>query len=161
MNNIKYVTLKPTKLSDLELFFQFQLDVEAIYMAAFTPENPQDKEAYMKKYSRLLQNPTINMKTIFCGNEVAGSISKFEMDGRAEITYWIDKRFWGRGIGTQALHAFLEIEKARPIFGRVAFDNFGSQKVMEKCGFLRIGEDKGFANGRKKEIKEYIYRLTE
>ena len=155
------IILKPTEIADLELLFEFQLDEEARHMAAFTSENSGNKEAYLKKYGELLQNPTITNRTIYYGNEVAGSIAKFEMDGHAEITYWIDKRFWGLGIATQALLELLKIEKSRPIFGRVAFDNFGSQKVLEKCGFSRIGEDKGFANARKEEIREYIYRLME
>jgi [ribosomal protein S5]-alanine N-acetyltransferase len=43
---------------------------------------------------------------------------------------------WGMGIATKALKAFLMKENTRPIFGRVAFDNFGSQKVLEKCNFV-------------------------
>ena len=44
----------------------------------------------------------------------------------------------------------------RPIFGLVAFDNFGSQKDLEKCNFLKIGTDKGFPNARQAEIEENI-----
>ena len=76
-----------------------------------------------------------------------------------EITYWIGKDFWGKGIATDALKQFLEIEKTRPIYGRVAFDNLGSKRVLEKCGFEQIGTDKGFANARGKEIVEFIYKL--
>ena len=94
------------------------------------------------------------------GEIIAGSVSKFEMEGEAEITYWIDRNFWGQGIATKALNDFLAIETTRPIFGRVAFDNFGSQKVLEKCGFVKIGTDSGFANARQTEIEEYIYKLT-
>ena len=81
---------------------------------------------------------------------IVGSIAKFEMEGDTEITYWIDRNFWRKGIATTALKNFLTIENIRPIFGRVAFDNFGSQKVIEKCGFVKIGTDKGFANARQK-----------
>ncbi|HEY4619198.1 MAG TPA: hypothetical protein VIH09_13485 [Flavobacterium sp.] len=35
------------------------------------------------------------------------------------------------------------MELTRPLYGRVAFDNFGSQKVLEKCAFMKIGTDKG------------------
>ena len=100
------------------------------------------------------------MQTIIVDKIIAGSVSKFEMGGDAEITYWIDKQFWGKGVATKALNEFLKNEKARPIFGRVAFDNFGSQKVLEKCGFVKIGTDKGFANERQAEIEEFIYKLT-
>jgi RimJ/RimL family protein N-acetyltransferase len=100
------------------------------------------------------------MQTIFVDQIIAGSISKFEMEGEAEITYWIDKKFWGKGVATEALRQLLTIENSRPIFGRVAFDNFASQKVLEKCGFIKVGSDRGFANARHTEIEEYIYKLT-
>ena len=32
---------------------------------------------------------------------------------------------------------------------------------LEKCGFVRTGKDKGFANARQKEIEEYIYKLSD
>lgn len=86
--------------------------------------------------------------------------TKFVVEGDTEITYWIDRNFWGQGIATRALKEFLAIETTRPIFGRVAFDNFGSQKVLKKCGFIKIGTDKGFANARQTEIEEFIYKLT-
>ncbi len=82
-------------------------------------------------------------------------------ENEAEITYWIDKKFWGQGIATTALKELLKIEQVRPIYGRVAFDNYGSQKVLEKCGFVKIGKDKGFANARQAEIEEYIYKLSD
>ena len=47
----------------------------------------------------------------------------------------------------------------RPLFARVAYDNYGSQKVLEKCGFKTIGKDTGFANARKMEIEEFIYKF--
>lgn len=154
------ITLPETTTEDLNALFQFQIDEEAIHLAAFTPKDPHDKTAYIEKYAKLLADPTINMRTIKADGEIVGSVSKFVIDNDAEITYWIDRKYWGHGIATDALTKFLEIEQIRPIYGRVAFDNYGSQKVLEKCGFVRIGKDKGFANARQAEIEEYIYKLT-
>jgi len=154
------IKLTKTEKDDLNAFFEFQLDEKASYLAAFTPEDPTDRTAYLEKYTKLLADTTVNMQTIFVNETIAGSISKFEMEGEAEITYWIDRNFWGQGIGTRALKQFLTIETMRPIFGRVAFDNFGSQKILEKSGFVKIGTDKGFANARQTEIEEFIYKLT-
>lgn len=155
------ITLTETAKDDLNAFFQFQLDKEANYLAAFTSKDPNDKTAYLEKYTKLLTDPTVNMRTIKVNNVIAGSVSKFVMENDAEITYWIDRNFWGQGIGSTALKEFLSIEQTRPIYGRVAFDNYGSQKVLEKCGFVRIGKDKGFANARQTEIEEYIYKLSD
>lgn len=159
-NNTFDINLRPTKISDLDTLFQFQLDKEGGYLAAFMPKNHTDKVAYIDKYTKLLGDSTVNNQTIILDNIIVGSIAKFIMEDNAEITYWIDRKFWGQGIATKALKNFLDIETTRPIFGRVAFDNFGSQKVLEKCGFIKIGSDRGFANARKTEIEEYIYKLT-
>ena len=40
----KQIKLRKTEKSDLEFFFQFQLDKEANYLAAFTLKDPTDKE---------------------------------------------------------------------------------------------------------------------
>jgi ribosomal-protein-alanine N-acetyltransferase len=154
------ITLIKTAEDDLNAFFEFQLDEEANYLAAFTPKDRKDKAAYIEKYTKFLSDPTINMRTIKVNEIIAGSIAKYVMHNEAEITYWIDKKFWGQGIATAALNEFLKMEQVRPIYGRVAFDNYGSQRVLEKCGFVKIGNDKGFANARQAEIEEFIYKLA-
>ncbi len=160
MNDKKYeIELRPTTVADLDILFQFQLDHEGRHLAAFMSQDSTHKEAYLAKYTRLLNDPTVNNQTIIADSEIVGSIAKFVMEGDAELTYWIDRQFWGKGVATNALKNFLNLETARPLFGRVAFDNLGSQKVLENCGFVKIGTDRGFANARQAEIEEFIYRL--
>ena len=101
------------------------------------------------------------MQTIKINDEIVGSLAKYVMENEAEITYWVDRKYWGNGIATNALTEFLKTELTRPIYGRVAFDNLGSQKVLEKCGFVKVGTDKGFANARQSEIEEFIYMLSD
>ena len=146
------ITLRKTEITDLEFFFLFQLDDEANYLAAFTSKDSKDKTAYLQKFSKFLNDPTIHMQTIIVENVIAGSIASFELDGKTELTYWIDKKFWNKGIATKALTLLLNSDHRRPIYGRTAFDNVGSQKVLEKCNFIRIGRDKGFSNARQAEI---------
>jgi ribosomal-protein-alanine N-acetyltransferase len=154
------ISLRQTLVTDLNFFFQFQLDKDGQYLAAFMPKDPTDKDAYLAKHTKLLNDPTVTTRTILVDDEIVGSIAKFVIEGEAEITYWIDKKFWGQGIASTALKDFLNIEITRPIFARVAFDNYGSQKVLEKCGFVKIGIDKSFANARQIEVEEFIYKLT-
>jgi len=151
--------LRPSVAEDINHFYTYQLDPEANYLAAFTAKDPQDKAAYLEKYTRLLNLPTVNMQTIIMNNTIAGTVTKFEINGEAEVSFWIDKQFWGQGVATKALQMFLEIETTRPIFGHAAFDNFGSQKVLAHCGFIKIGVSKGFANARQAEIEEIVFKL--
>jgi RimJ/RimL family protein N-acetyltransferase len=96
-------------------------------------------------------------KTILYNGEVAGHVASFIMFGDLEVTYWLDRAYWGKGLATQALSEFLAtVQQKRPIYGRAAKDNFGSIRVLEKCGFKYIGEDKGYANARGEEIPEII-----
>lgn len=153
------IKLRPSVGADINIFFEYQLDEEANYLAAFTAKDPKDKAAYLEKYTALLYNPTVNMQTIVVDDTVIGTVTKFEINNEAEVAFWIDKPFWGQGVATKALKLFLDIETKRPIFGHAAFDNFGSQKVLEKCGFVKIGTEKGFANARQAEIEEFVYKL--
>lgn len=153
------ITLRKSIETDLEVFYKNQADIEAIFMAAFTSEDPYDKEAYLKKWTRLMSVDSVNMQTILVEDVVVGCVVKFVMGGDSDITYALDKKFWGKGITTEAVKKFLKVETNRPLFGRVVNDNYGSQKVLEKNGFIKIGTNTDFANGRGKEIEEYIYKL--
>lgn len=50
-NNKLDIKLRPTEISDLNDLFQFQLDKEGRYLAAFMPKDPTDKSAYLNKQS--------------------------------------------------------------------------------------------------------------
>lgn len=151
--------LRQSTAADLEVFFLNQTDDEANFMAAFTPKDPSDRDAYISKWTELLTRDSVHMQSIVLNDEVVGCVVKFEIGGDAEITYAIRKDLWGKGLTRKALAEFLQLEHGRPIFGRVAFDNMASQKILEKNNFQRIGTDRGFANARGKEIEEFIYKL--
>jgi RimJ/RimL family protein N-acetyltransferase len=134
---------------DLALFFDFQLDPDANCMAAFTAKDPTDREAFTAHWNKIMADPTTINRTIVCDGQVVGSISSYEESGKLEVTYWIGRAYWGKGIATRALTAFLaQTNATRPIYARVAQDNLGSRRILEKCGFRVIGETKGFANAR-------------
>jgi RimJ/RimL family protein N-acetyltransferase len=147
---------------DLPIFFERQLDQEANYMAAFTAKDPTNQEAFMAHWHRILTDKTVAIQTIIFNGQVAGSVSSYEEEGKPEVTYWLGKEYWGKGIATWALKEFLaQKNQFRPIYARVAKDNLGSRRVLEKCGFKIIGESKGFANARGQEIEELFLELGE
>lgn len=151
--------LRPVSASDLAIFFDQQLDPAANYMAAFTAEDPADREAFDAHWAKILGDEDITIRTILFEEHVAGHIACFERFGRPEVTYWLGKDYWGKGATTEALSLFLQQVPARPIFARAAKDNSASIRVLQKCGFTVIGEDKGYANARGREVEELILRL--
>src|SRR5262245_464437 len=147
---------------DLLIFFRYQLDPEANYMAAFTAKDPTNQEAFMAHWQTILAEKTNIVQTILYNGQVAGSVSSYLDEGKPEVTYWLGKHYWGKGIATLALREFLaNHNQTRPIYARVAKDNLGSRRVLEKCGFQIIGESKGFANARGQEIEELLLELVE
>lgn len=154
------ILLRDVIMSDLTIFFDQQLDTDANYMAAFTSKEPANRDAFMARWTRILEDEAIAVQTILFNGHVAGSVSIYEDEkGRPEVTYWLGKLYWNKGVATRALSAFLDQQKIRPLYARAAKDNIGSLRVLEKCGFTRIGEDKGFSNARGEEVEEFILRL--
>jgi RimJ/RimL family protein N-acetyltransferase len=154
-----YVTLRDVIASDLPIFFEHQQDPTAVHMAAFTARDPASWEAFLAHWTRILGDHTVTMKTVLFNGQVAGSVGSFEMFGKPQVTYWIGKEYWGQGLATRALSAFLDIQTLRPIYGSAARDNVASIRVLEKCGFKIWGYEKGFANARGQEIEEAILVL--
>lgn len=156
------IELREVQEADLDLFFAHQQDQEAVYMAAFTTKDPTDRAAFDAHWQRIMADENVTNRTILVNGQVAGHVASFVMFGDLEVTYWIDRAYWGKGVATQALTDFLAtVERKRPIFGRAAKDNLGSIRVLEKCGFKHIGEEKGYANARGQEILEVIMKLEE
>lgn len=153
------ILLIPVTDSDLPIFFEQQLDKDANFMAAFTAKDPTDRDAFMAHWAKILADPGITIRTILVEGQVAGHVSVHGWFGEPEITYWIGKAFWGKGVASRALAQFLDIVTARPLYARVAKDNRASRRVLEKCGFTIGGEDRGFANARGMEVEEFILNL--
>jgi RimJ/RimL family protein N-acetyltransferase len=124
--------------SDLPVFFEHQSDPEATAMADFPA---RDREAFDAHWERLLADPSLYKKTIVFEGQVAGNIGSWVQDGRRLVGYWIGKEFWGKGLATQALGELIEELDTRPLYAYVAKANIGSIRVLEKCGFVRSGED--------------------
>ncbi len=156
--NTDTLTLRQTIKDDLETLFRHQLDDEANRMAAFTPEDPSEKTAYMEKWAKIVDGGEVNMQTILVDSTIVGSVLHFDMGHETNVSYWIGRAYWGKGVASKALAQFIAAAK-RPLFAQVAFDNIGSQKVLARNGFVRIRKESGFANARGKEIEEFVYRL--
>ncbi|MHB8133193.1 MAG: GNAT family N-acetyltransferase [Anaerolineaceae bacterium] len=147
--------------SDVSIFYNQQLDHEANYMAAFTAKDPTNRESFLAHWKRILADSSVMIKTILVDEQIAGSVLSYEDDGKPEVSYWLGKEYWGKGIGTTALGLFLKVyQLKRPIYARVAKDNLRSRRVLEKCGFEIMSETKGFANARGQEIEELLLELS-
>jgi RimJ/RimL family protein N-acetyltransferase len=153
--------LREVRDEDLDVLFEQWADPVAARMAAFTPPDHMDRDAFERRWSRLRADETVIALAIVVDGEIVGTIGSWGDPDEREVTYWIGRSYWGKGIATDALNAFLTVEQSRPLHARVAFDNVASHRVLEKCGFRVIATDRGFAQARSTEIEESVLRLDD
>ncbi|NEC26639.1 GNAT family N-acetyltransferase [Streptomyces sp. SID8111] len=153
------VSLRPVHDSDLPVFFRQMNDPEALHMAAFTPEDPADREAFEAHWARIRASEQVVVRTVLGDGDVLGSAAVYGEPGEREVTYWIDRAYWGKGIATAALRALLAEVDERPLFARVAADNAASLRVLRTCGFEMSARATGYAPARGAEIEELVLTL--
>jgi RimJ/RimL family protein N-acetyltransferase len=102
-------------------------------MAAFPSRDRKSFDAHWER--NILGNPDAIAQTILVDGEVAGNIGSWTQQGARLVGYWIGKEYWGKGVATQALSAFLHLVPDRPLYAHVVEHNVGSIRVLEKCGF--------------------------
>ncbi|MEV4352642.1 GNAT family N-acetyltransferase [Actinoplanes sp. NPDC049596] len=153
------IALRPVEDSDLDALFEQMRDPEAVRMAAFTARDPDDRAAFDAHMATIRARPDVTNRIVTVDGQFAGSVASFVMDGRTEVTYWIERSFWGRGVAGRALGLLLEEVPARPLFASAASDNVASLRVLQRAGFVVTGTDTGYANGRGAEIEETLLRL--
>ncbi|MGX1129694.1 RimJ/RimL family protein N-acetyltransferase [Streptomyces glaucescens] len=155
------VALRPVHDSDLPVFFRQLNDPESLRMAAFTPVDPADRQAFDAHWRRLRASADVHARTVLLDGDVVGNAAVYGVPGEREVTYWVDRAYWGRGVATAALRALLAEVPERPLYARAAADNAGSLHVLDHCGFRETARVPQYAPARGEEIEEVVLRLEE
>jgi RimJ/RimL family protein N-acetyltransferase len=154
-NSTSQVRLRDVTEDDLPIFFDHQRDPVANRMAAFPA---RDRQTFTEHWTtKVLGDDKVTKRTILSDEQVVGNIVCFEMPGETLVGYWIGREHWGKGIASRALSMFLADVDTRPLRAHVATHNLASIRVLEKCGFVRVGEDTIVESGD--QIEELILML--
>lgn len=109
-------------------------------------------------------NPT-KVFAIEIDGEVVGSIGIFPQsdihEKNAEIGYWLSEKYWGNGIITKAIleivdYGFKTFDIVR-IYARPFSTNKGSQRALEKSGFILEAKFKKALYKNGEYMDELIY----
>jgi RimJ/RimL family protein N-acetyltransferase len=111
------------------------------------PYEENDAHAWIQKADQAFQDETELLLGIFIRDSMRfiGNVSlHLEEDAsRAEIGYWLDEAYWGKGYASEFAQPILtyafEDLKLNSVFATVALDNTASQQLLEKMGFTRTG----------------------
>jgi len=132
------VSLRDVQESDLPTLYEHQRDPEATRMAEFPS---RDWDAFSAHWARIITAGAGTMRTVLFDGNIAGNIVCWQDSGASNVGYWIGREYWGKGIATAALSEFLKRVPDRPLVARVTTHNVASIRVLEKCGFIIVGEE--------------------
>lgn len=129
--------------------------------------HPYRKEDAIKFIQMTLSQQPTTIFAIEINGEAVGSIGLHPQTDvhlkNAELGYFLGEPYWGKGIMTKAIqqmvdYGFKTFEITR-IFARPFGTNFGSQRVLEKAGFVLEGrfEKILFKNGE--YLDDLIYAV--
>lgn len=113
------------------------------------------------------RSPTLLVTLPDEGGRIVGGCGINARDGRAEVGYWIEPGFWGRGFASEALAGMLLLARVighKRLIGRHAVDNPASGRVLRKAGFRPTGRVAPIHSlGRKADVDapEYALELSD
>ncbi|MER5492035.1 GNAT family protein [Streptomyces sp. NPDC002490] len=154
--------MREVRDADLPALHAQSIEPEALRMAAFTADDPTDRTRFDAHWSRIRTDPQVVLRAVTAGadGELLGHAAVYGPPDEREVTYWIGRAHWGRGVATAALRALLVTVPERPLHARVAADSAGSLRVLHACGFTVTGRERSFAAARGEEIEELLLTLT-
>ncbi len=157
---VNHIELRDLDDDDLDAVFEMMRDPEAVAQAAFTAEDPDDRAAFDAWVARQRADPDVLYHVVTENGGFAGTIAAFTIDGDREVSFWIARHAWGRGVATAALRLLISREPTRPLFARAATANAGSRAVLTHAGFTEVSRNVDFAPGVGREVEEIIFTLV-
>ena len=154
MTAIKFETerikLRRLKLSDAQDIYENLQDKEIIKWTLNIPwpYEKQDAIKFIRETHYRIKEKTgyalgIVLKET---NRVIGVIDIFKIDWKnknAELGYWLGKKYWGRGLTTEAVKLMLKFAfeklKLHRVYASLFEENVASRRVLEKSGFKLEG----------------------
>jgi RimJ/RimL family protein N-acetyltransferase len=157
---MRHIDLRPLDDDDLDAVFEMMRDPDAVRMAAFTADDPDDRAAFDAWVAKHRHSPSVSQWVVTEDGGFAGTIAAFDIESDREVTYWIARHAWGRGVATAALRMLISREATRPLFARAAASNTGSIRVLTNAGFTEVSRMTSYANGQGAEIEEVLFTLV-
>lgn len=145
------ITLRKLRMSDAENIYKKFHRPEILKWILFQPHknfNVKDQKQWIKKtqFKIRAHKAYVFGITLPHSTEIIGIISLEEFNWKnknTQIGYWLTKEHWGKGLMSQAVKIMLNFAfkklKLHRVYGAVFADNIPSQKVLEKCGFIKEG----------------------
>lgn len=155
-----HIELRDLDDDDLDAVFEMLRDPAAVEMAAFTRADVSDRTSFDEWIEPRRAAPDVSLHVVTERGGFAGIVAAFPVEGDREVTCWLARHAWGRGVATQALRLLLSREPIRPLFARVAAHNAAAIAVLRRCDFTEVSRDESFAPRLGRDVEEVVYTLV-
>ena len=94
--------------------------------------------------------------------ELVGTVGLRAASGGRELGYWVAPPVWRQGIATEAVKLLAQANPLgdRSMVAAVFHDNPASAAVLDRCGFVETGTDRGFSVARGETVLRRLFRLV-
>lgn len=154
-----HVDLQDLDDDDLDAVYEMMRDPEAVAIAAFTADDPDDRDAFDRWIASRREAEDVELLTITDRGGFAGTAALFTVDDDREVSFWVKRGLWGHGVATAALRLLVAREPERPLFGRVAAHNRAAIAVFERGGFTEVSRTTSFAPGLGRDAEVVLFML--
>lgn len=166
----KSIILRPLKKSDVSSIFKYTKSADIPrYTFVPSPNTVENIERFIKSSHLSARKGTTYVFGITEPDvdEVIGTIAILGINAvhkKAEIGYWLAKKFRGRGIMFEAVSLILKFcfkeLKLQRVQAATLPDNVFSQKLLKTCGFKYEGRHRNYFFHRKRIKDAYMYAIT-
>ena len=160
--------LRPWSIDDLDSLVKYANNQNVAQFMSDVFPHPYTKENGKAFIEFAGKDDPVHIFAIEVNGEAVGGIGIHPQQDiqrkNAELGYWLAEPYWGNGIITKAIEEIIEITfnnyDINRIFARPFGTNIGSQKVLEKAGFVLEGrfEKTFFKNGMPEDELVYAIR---
>lgn len=154
-----HIELRDIDEDDLDAVFEMMCDPEAVERAAFTVNPPDDRAAFDAWIAGLRATPDATLLVVTERGGFAGVVSAVTVDGDREVSFWIKRPSWGRGIATEALRLLISHEPERPLYARAAAHNAAAVAVLRQNGFAEVSRTRAYAPALGREAEAVVFTL--
>ncbi len=160
-NFMPKIKLRPQKISDAKRFYEILNNPNFIYLINIRPESVLAEKKWLKGNAKRRKENTEWNYTIIYGEEAVGAIGvkiNYHRKYVGEIGYFVDEKYWGKGIASQAVKLIEGVcfnkLKLKRIEVLMQPENIASEKVAIKNGYQKEGLMKKVVRGKDGKLKD-------
>ena len=158
------IKLRPQKISDAKRFYEILNNHNFIFFGTRLKSVVDERKWLSGNAKRRKDNTGWNY-TIFFGEKIVGGIGvkiNFHRKYIGELGYFIDEKYWGKGIAGQAVKLVEPVCFKKLKLKRIEIlmqpANKASEKVAIKNGYMKEGKMRKAIKGKDGKMKDcYLY----